>query len=128
VDKFEYVDGKGTQLTLKDGTVIEVSNYAYTKSESDNKYAEQVNLETTQNDLEEVKSSYLKSAAYNSDTGELSFVLQNDSTSSFNLANMGEIESIKGNLQTQTDRIQELEDKQIDTVFTKEEVMVDSSQ
>lgn len=31
-------------------------------------------------------------------------------------------------LQSQTDRIQELEDKQIDTVFTKEEVMIDSSQ
>ena len=28
VEKFEYVNGQGTQLTLKDGTVITVPNYA----------------------------------------------------------------------------------------------------
>lgn len=128
VEKFEYVNGQGTQLTLKDGTVITVPNYAYTQTESDNKYAEKTNLEITQNDLEEVKTSYLKSATYDSSTGELSFVLQDNSTTAFNLANMGEIELIKNNLQTQTNRIQELEDKQIDTVFTKEEIMIDSSQ
>lgn len=42
--------------------------------------------------------------------------------------NESRIDTIITDLQTQTDRIQELENKQIDTVFIKEEIMIDSSQ